>query len=197
MELDFKKGGGLIPAVIQDADTQAVLMLGYMNEEAYKLSKESGKVTFYSRTRDKIWTKGETSGNFLDIVSVQEDCDADTLLIKVHPRGPVCHTGHDTCFGTENPDFTHFLEKLERVIQGRKINPVSGSYTAKLFEKGSKKIAQKVGEEAAEVIIEAVDDNRERLQEEIGDLLYHLLVLMTDKDISLQDINLLLSNRHR
>lgn len=197
MDLDFKKGKGLVPAIIQDARTLKVLMLGYMNAESFKLSQETGNVTFYSRTRKTIWTKGETSGNFLKIVSMKEDCDADTLLIMAIPAGPVCHTGDDTCFGEDNPEFANFLAELEAIIADRKVNPTSGSYTAKLFDRGVNKIAQKVGEEATEVVIEAIDNNNELLKEEVSDLLYHLLVLLAHKDISLQDIYLVLKNRHK
>ncbi len=197
MELNFKKGKGLVPAIIQDVRTDKVLMLGYMNKEAYEISKKSGKVTFYSRTRKTIWTKGETSGNFLRIAEIKEDCDADTLLIRVYPDGPVCHTGDDTCFGDDNPGFSRFLEELERVIHDRKDNPKGGSYTNKLFEKGKPAIAQKVGEEATEVIIEAMRGRNDLLREEIADLLYHLLVLMAENDIKLDDINLVLRNRHQ
>ncbi|MFO7841139.1 MAG: bifunctional phosphoribosyl-AMP cyclohydrolase/phosphoribosyl-ATP diphosphatase HisIE [Fidelibacterota bacterium] len=197
MELDFTKADGLIPAIIQDDNTDKVLMLGYMNKEAFKISRESGKVTFYSRSRHQIWTKGETSGNFLHIRHIREDCDADTLLIRAVPAGPVCHTGKDTCFADENPAHTHFMEKLEKIIARRKENPAPGSYTAKLLNEGTRKIAQKVGEEATEVIIEAMDDDQHLLKEELADLFYHVLVLMADKDISMDDINLVLSNRHK
>ncbi|MDZ7797146.1 MAG: bifunctional phosphoribosyl-AMP cyclohydrolase/phosphoribosyl-ATP diphosphatase HisIE [Candidatus Marinimicrobia bacterium] len=189
MELDFTKADGLIPAIIQDDNTDKVLMLGYMNKEAYRISRESGKVTFYSRSRRKLWTKGETSGNFLRIRHIREDCDADTLLIRAVPEGPVCHTGKDTCFGDENPAYTRFMEKLEKIIADRKDNPAPGSYTTQLFKKGTPKIARKVGEEATEVIIEAMDDNQGLLKEELADLFYHVLVLMADKDISMDDIN--------
>lgn len=197
MELNFKKGKGLVPAIIQDARSDKVLMLGYMNKESYEISKKSGKVTFYSRTRKAIWTKGETSGNYLRIAEIKEDCDADTLLIRAYPDGPVCHTGDDTCFGDENPGFSRFLEELERIIRDRKDNPKEGSYTNKLFEKGNAAIAQKVGEEATEVIIEAMRGRNDLLKEEISDLLYHLLVLMAENDIMLDDINLILRNRHQ
>jgi phosphoribosyl-AMP cyclohydrolase / phosphoribosyl-ATP pyrophosphohydrolase len=196
MKLDFKKGKGLVPAIIQDARSDKVLMLGYMNQEAYEISQEKGIVTFYSRTRKAIWTKGETSGNYLHIVEMQADCDADTLLIRVHPDGPVCHTGDDSCFGNENPGFYRFLEELERVVCDRKSHPQEGSYTSALFKKGCAKISQKVGEEATEVIIEAMRNRKDLLKEEIADLLYHLLVLMAEKDITLDDINLVLKNRH-
>ncbi|MCK4812742.1 MAG: bifunctional phosphoribosyl-AMP cyclohydrolase/phosphoribosyl-ATP diphosphatase HisIE [Candidatus Marinimicrobia bacterium] len=197
MELDFKKGKGFIPAIIQDNKNDKVLMLGYMNKEAYEISKQSGKVTFYSRSRKKLWTKGETSGNYLKIISMQADCDADTILVRVIPNGPVCHTGDDTCFGDSNPNFTRFLEELERIIAKRKKYPKSDSYTTTLFNKGIRKITQKVGEEATEVIIEAMDDNIDLLKEEISDLFYHLLVLMAAKDITMDDINLILKNRHQ
>lgn len=197
MELNFKKGKGLVPAIIQDARSDKVLMLGYMNKESYEISKKSGKVTFYSRTRKAIWTKGETSGNYLRIAEIKEDCDADTLLIRAYPDGPVCHTGDDTCFGDENPGFSRFLEELERIIRDRKDNPKEGSYTNKLFEKGNAAIAQKVGEEATEVIIEAMRGRNDLLREEISDLLYHLLVLMAENNIKLDDINLILRNRHQ
>ena len=197
MEIDFKKGKGLVPAIIQDDRTNKILMLGYMNEESYKITKETKKVTFYSRSRKEIWTKGETSGNFLDMVSISEDCDGDTLLVRAIPQGPTCHTGDDTCFGESNQDFPNFINELEAVIAERKKYPAQGSYTNKLFEKGIAKIAQKVGEEATEVVIEAMSNNDQLLKEEISDLIYHLLVLMAARDISLDDINLTLKNRHK
>jgi phosphoribosyl-ATP pyrophosphohydrolase/phosphoribosyl-AMP cyclohydrolase len=196
MELDFKKGKGLIPAIVQDDRSEKVLMLGYMNKEAYEITCKSGKVTFYSRSRKMIWTKGESSGNYLNLVSMQTDCDADTLLIRAVPTGPVCHTGDDTCFGDSNPDYSHFLEALERIILDRKEHPSEKSYTCSLFKKGIPRIARKVGEEATEVIIEALTGNTELLKEEISDLLYHVLVLMADKNIRLDDIYLTLKNRH-
>ncbi len=197
MEIDFKKGKGLIPAIIQDAVSDKVLMLGYMNKEAYRISRESGKVTFYSRSRKKLWTKGESSGNTLHIRDIQADCDADTLLIHAVPEGPVCHTGDDTCFGNANPGHFRFIEELEKIIGERKAHPVQTSYTASLFSEGIEKIAKKVGEEATEVIIEALEDRRELLKEELADLFYHILVLMSDKDLTLDDINLVLRNRHK
>jgi phosphoribosyl-AMP cyclohydrolase / phosphoribosyl-ATP pyrophosphohydrolase len=197
MKPDFTKEKGLIPAIIQDARTAKVLMLGYMNKEAYEMTRESGRVTFYSRSRKCIWTKGESSGNYLDVVSIREDCDADTLLILAVPVGPVCHTGDDTCFGEDNPGFSHFIEELERIIQDRKDNPSERSYTSSLFDKGTPRIARKIGEEATEVIIEALENNTELLKEEISDLLYHVLVLMADKNIRLDDIYLILQNRHK
>ncbi|MBN2781513.1 MAG: bifunctional phosphoribosyl-AMP cyclohydrolase/phosphoribosyl-ATP diphosphatase HisIE [Candidatus Marinimicrobia bacterium] len=197
MNLDFKKGKGLVPAIIQDDRNDKVLMLGYMNRESYERSLDSGKVTFYSRSRKILWTKGETSGNYLRIVSMTPDCDGDTLLVRAIPEGPVCHTGDDTCFGDVNPDFSRFIEELERIIADRKANPVSGSYTTSLLEKGVAKIAQKVGEEATEVVIEAMRDHNDLLKEELSDLMYHVLVLMAAKNISLDDINLILMNRHQ
>jgi phosphoribosyl-AMP cyclohydrolase / phosphoribosyl-ATP pyrophosphohydrolase len=197
MDIDFKKGKGLVPAIIQDDRTDKVLMLGYMNAESYKLTKESGKVTFYSRSRKEIWTKGETSGNYLDMVSMTVDCDGDTLLVRAIPAGPTCHTGDDTCFGESNQEFPNFINELEAIIAERKENPSQASYTNKLFDKGIAKIAQKVGEEATEVVIEAMANNTELLKEEISDLIYHLLVLMAARDISLDDINLTLKNRHK
>ncbi|MDD3095417.1 MAG: bifunctional phosphoribosyl-AMP cyclohydrolase/phosphoribosyl-ATP diphosphatase HisIE, partial [Candidatus Marinimicrobia bacterium] len=153
MDLDFKKGKGLVPAIIQDDRSDKVLMLGYMNREALEITKKSGKVTFYSRSQKKLWTKGETSGNYLHVREIREDCDADTLLIRALPDGPVCHTGDDTCFGDTNPEFARFLEELERIIADRKKNPQPASYTKALFEKGTAHIARKVGEEALEVVI--------------------------------------------
>ncbi|MEM9992307.1 MAG: bifunctional phosphoribosyl-AMP cyclohydrolase/phosphoribosyl-ATP diphosphatase HisIE, partial [Bacteroidota bacterium] len=157
-QLDFDKTGGLIPAIIQDASTSVVLMLGYMNREAIEKTQKEGNVTFFSRTKQRLWTKGETSGNFLKLVSMEVDCDQDTLLVKVHPIGPTCHTGTDTCFNGKNEN-THFLWHLERVINERKTNSSESSYTAKLFQKGINKVAQKVGEEAVELVIEAKDAN--------------------------------------
>ena len=197
MDIDFKKGKGLVPAIIQDDRTDKVLMLGYMNAESYKQTKESGKVTFYSRSRKEIWTKGETSGNYLDMVSMTVDCDGDTLLVRAIPAGPTCHTGDDTCFGESNQEFPNFINELEAIIAERKENPSQTSYTNKLFDKGIAKIAQKVGEEATEVVIEAMANNTELLKEEISDLIYHLLVLMAARDVSLNDINLTLKNRHK
>jgi phosphoribosyl-ATP pyrophosphohydrolase/phosphoribosyl-AMP cyclohydrolase len=197
MQIDFKKGNGLVPAIVQDEASNKVLMLGYMNEEAYKITQETGNVTFYSRSRDQIWTKGETSGNYLHMVSIKVDCDGDTLLVRAIPDGPTCHTGDDTCFGEQNLDFPNFLHELESIIADRKENPNTKSYTNRLFEKGIAKIAQKVGEEATEVVIEAMRNNNELLKEEISDLMYHLLVLMAYQGIQLDDINLTLKNRHK
>ena len=199
-EIDFEKGNGLVPAIIQDHESNTVLMLGYMNREALRITRETGRVTFFSRSRQKLWTKGETSGNFLYVKDILLDCDQDTILIKASPTGPVCHTGNDTCFNEINPTIhgsAHgFLYRLESVILDRKSNPRPGSYTASLFERGINRIAQKVGEEAVEVVIEAVSDNIPRLKEETADLLYHLLVLLAAKGLSLDVINEVLRERH-
>ncbi|MBN2601408.1 MAG: bifunctional phosphoribosyl-AMP cyclohydrolase/phosphoribosyl-ATP diphosphatase HisIE [Candidatus Marinimicrobia bacterium] len=194
MMIDFSKG--LVPAIIQDEKTGKVLMLGYMNREAYDKTLEIGKVTFFSRSRQQLWTKGETSGNFLLLKEILVDCDGDTLLVKVSPTGPSCHTGAETCFNEVNTA-SNFLFELEKVIADRKINPKEGSYTNTLFNAGIKRIAQKVGEEATEVLIDAVSDDIPRMQEEIADLLYHLLVLLADKDISLNEILDVLKKRHK
>ena len=192
---DFEKSEGLIPAIIQDADTRKVLMLGYMNEAALQKTLEEGSVTFYSRSKDRLWTKGESSGNFLEVKDISIDCDNDTLLIKVNPAGPVCHTGTDTCF-TEKNEGSAFLHQLESVIVDRKNNPNDSSYTASLFKKGINKIAQKVGEEAVELVIEAKDDNKELFLGEAADLLYHYLVLLAAKDIKVDEVLKLLEKRH-
>jgi len=195
MTLDFKKNNGLIPAIIQDEKTNKVLMLGYMNEESLEKTKETGKVTFFSRSRQKLWTKGERSGNYLYMKSIAEDCDNDTLLIQVDPAGPVCHTGKDTCFDEINRN-SNFLFYLESVIDERKKNQSEKSYTVSLFKKGINKIAQKVGEEATETIIEALNGSRELLIEETGDLLYHLLVLLRAKEVKLSEVLKVLEKRH-
>ncbi len=197
MALDWKKSAdGLIPAIIQDADTSVVLMLAFMNEESYNKTLSEGKVTFYSRSRKSLWTKGETSGNFLELVSMTEDCDHDTILVKARPKGPTCHTGNDTCFNEDNQPKIDFLYYLENVIQNRKKAPVAGSYTNKLFDKGINKIAQKVGEEAVELVIESKDDNTELFLGEAADLMYHYLVLLTAKGFSLNDVIKVLEGRH-
>ncbi|RMF58767.1 MAG: bifunctional phosphoribosyl-AMP cyclohydrolase/phosphoribosyl-ATP diphosphatase HisIE [Calditrichaeota bacterium] len=196
MKIDFEKGGGLAPAVIQDARTGRVLMLGYMNEEALQQTRESGRVTFFSRSRQKLWTKGETSGNFLLVESIQIDCDGDALLIKVHPTGPVCHTGADTCFAEENRPSGSFLFQLEHLVQERKRDLPAGSYTSELLRKGVERIAQKVGEEATEVVIAALDP-RGRLLEETADLLYHLLVLLCVREHTLSEVVAVLEKRHQ
>ncbi|MBN2860463.1 MAG: bifunctional phosphoribosyl-AMP cyclohydrolase/phosphoribosyl-ATP diphosphatase HisIE [Sphaerochaetaceae bacterium] len=200
MQLDFTKGNGLIPAIVQDAVTQKVLMLGYMNEEAYRITREKNLVTFYSRTRRTLWTKGETSGNYLRVRELIPDCDNDTLLIKAIPTGPVCHTGSDTCFDETNElqdvDTKDFLFYLQSVVQDRREHPIEGSYTNHLFSRGINKIAQKVGEEAVELVIEAKDDNKELFLGEAADLLYHFLVLLAQKNIDLEQVYEVLKKRH-
>ena len=196
MNLDFKKGKGLLPAIIQDAQTNKVLMLGYMNEAALAKTQEIGKVTFYSRTKKRLWTKGETSKNFLKVVSITADCDKDTLLIKVNPVGPTCHTGTDTCFNEENQGDA-FLYELESVILHRKNNPSSDSYTSKLLKKGITKIAQKVGEEAVELVIEAKDDDKKLFLNEAADLMYHFEVLLAHKGYKLEEVVKILRDRHQ
>lgn len=200
MELDFAKGGGLIPAIIQDAQTGKVLMLGYMNEESLRITQEKGLVTFWSRTRNKLWTKGETSGHFLKVRSITPDCDRDTLLIKAVPNGPVCHTGQDTCFGEDNQPASladlDFLTYLGGVIKDRKEHPVPGSYTDHLFSRGLNQIAKKVGEEAVETIIASKDDNDEDFLGEAADLVYHLMVLLCEKGYALEDVAKVLQRRH-
>ncbi len=200
MTIDFSKGGGLVPAVVQDAVTRRVLMLGYMNEEAYRLTLDRGLVTFYSRSRQRIWTKGETSGNFLQVREILADCDGDTLLVKAIPSGPVCHTGADTCFGEDNEpselSSPEFLFYLESVIRDRRTNPIEGSYTNHLFSRGLNKIAQKVGEEAVELIIESKDDDKELFLGEAADLMYHFLVLLAQKESTLSEVVEVLKDRH-
>ena len=200
MGLDFAKQGGLIPAIIQDAVTRRVLMLGYMNEESLKLTRDRGLVTFWSRSREKLWTKGETSGNYLQVREIIEDCDQDTLLIKAVPTGPVCHTGSDTCFNEENDpeqvSSSEFLFYLEEVIHDRRDFPQEGSYTNHLFSRGLNKIAQKVGEEAVELIIESKDDNKSLFLGEAADLMYHFLVLLAQKDVQLSEVIEVLKGRH-
>lgn len=188
------KGEALIPAIIQDFQTGKVLMLGYMNKEAQAITRESGKVTFFSRSKQRLWTKGESSGNFLLVKEILSDCDNDTLLIKAEPTGPVCHTGSDTCFKESNQEFT--LQRLEQIIADRKNNPVTGSYTASLFEHGINKIAQKFGEEAVELVIESKDDDRERFLNEAADLLYHYMVLISVKDVTMEQVIGILAGRN-
>ena len=195
--INFDKLNGLVPAIIQDADTAKVLMLGFMNKEAYDKTVEKGLVTFYSRTRQRLWTKGEESGNCLDVVSIKEDCDQDTLLIQVHPRGPVCHTGTDTCWGEENREPIMFLKELQQFIQKRHEEMPEGSYTTSLFQSGINKMAQKVGEEAVETIIEAANGTNDRLIYEGSDLLYHLIVMLTAKGLSIEDLAKELEERHK
>src|SRR5438552_11339897 len=196
MKSDFSKyTDGLIPAIVQDANTQKVLMLGFMNEEALVKTRSEGKVTFYSRSKQRLWTKGETSNNFLLVNEILTDCDDDTILIKAHPTGPVCHTGADTCFNELNPQFT--LQTLEETIADRKKNPLESSYTSSLFAKGINKVAQKVGEEAVELIIESKEDYKEKFLGEAADLLYHYLVLLQAKNYKLQDVINVLAQRHK
>lgn len=197
MTIDFKKMDGLVPAIIQDAVTQKVLMLGFMNEEAYQKTVETGKVTFWSRSRNTLWTKGETSGNFLNVVEILNDCDQDTLLIKVRPDGPTCHTGADTCWDEENvTNPLLFLSELSDFIERRHKEMPEGSYTTKLFSQGINKIAQKVGEEALETVIEATNGTNGQLVYEASDLLYHLIVMLTDKGLRIEDVAEELHRRH-
>ena len=196
MKPDFSKyDDGLVPAIVQDAISNKVLMLGFMNEDAFDKTKAEGKVTFFSRSKQRLWTKGETSNNFLVVKEIISDCDNDTLLIKVSPMGPVCHTGDDTCFNENNSSFS--LEKLESVITDRKNNPSASSYTSSLFSKGINKIAQKVGEEAVELVIESKDENKEKFLSEAADLLYHYLVLLQAKNYKLDDVVNMLATRHK
>ena len=199
--MDFKKLNGLIPAIIQDASTDTVLMLGFMNSEALDKTREEGKVTFFSRKKNRLWTKGEESGNFLHVVEILEDCDKDTLLIKAKPVGPVCHTGSDTCFNERNitsldSEGIAFIAQLQQLIHTRKEEMPEGSYTTSLFNAGINKIAQKVGEEAVELLIEAKDNNDELFLNEAADLLYHLLVLLTAKGKDMKDVVSVLEQRH-
>jgi len=197
MEINFEKyADALVPTIVQDAQTHRVLMLGFMNREAFERTKAINRVTFFSRSRQKLWTKGETSGNFLDVKEVLIDCDKDTILIKANPAGAVCHTGADTCFDEKN-EGENFLFELEKIIRQRKIEPKKDSYTSRLFAKGTNKIAQKVGEEAVELIIEAKDDDAELFKNEAADLFYHLLVLFAEKDVELKDILETLEKRKR
>ena len=198
MTIDFEKGGGLVPAIIQDATTRNVLMLGYMNPEAYEKTRQTGLVTFYSRSRQCLWTKGETSGNYLHVVSMQVDCDNDTLLIKATPDGPVCHTGTDTCWGERNEASPlSFLTELQDFIERRHEEMPEGSYTTSLFRDGLNRMAQKVGEEALETVIEAVNGTDERLVYECSDMFYHLIVLLTSKGLRIEDVARELQQRHQ
>lgn len=198
MKIDFTKNNGLIPAIIQDHETKMVLMLGYMNQEALDTTLETQKVTFFSRSKNRLWTKGEESGNFLNLISIKNDCDNDTLLIQVKPVGPTCHTGSDTCWQEENNSSYSFLSKLENTIQERKDNATSEkSYVASLFEKGMNKIAQKVGEEAVEVVIEAKDSNDDLFLSESADLLFHYLILLQAKGFKLNDVVEVLKSREK
>jgi phosphoribosyl-ATP pyrophosphohydrolase/phosphoribosyl-AMP cyclohydrolase len=196
MKPDFSKyADGLIPTIVQDDSTQKVLMLGFMNEEAFNKTQAENKITFFSRSKQRLWTKGETSGNFLFVKEVLNDCDNDTLLIKATPAGPVCHTGADTCFKENNSAFS--LQKLEAVIAARKESSAEGSYTSSLFAKGINKIAQKVGEEAVELVIESKDANKEKFLGEAADLLFHYLILLQAKDHQLSDVVDILAARHK
>lgn len=197
-KIDFEKLNGLVPAVIQDFKTNKVLMLGFMNREAYEKTVSGKLVTFFSRTKNRLWTKGEESGNFLEVIDILLDCDKDTLLIKARPKGVVCHTGADTCFEEKNQNQDiEFLMSLQNLIDKRKVDMPEGSYTTKLFQKGINKIAQKVGEEAVELVIEAKDNNDHLFLNEAADLMYHMLVLLTEKKHSIADVVKVLEERHK
>jgi len=200
-KIDFEKGNGLVPAIVQDAETRVVLMMGYMNQEALEVTERTGLVTFYSRSKERIWTKGEESGNTLRLQGISVDCDRDTLLVQATPAGPVCHTGTDTCWGSSNEDPLAFLRRLETVIADRKAaasaDQPGDSYVESLFRKGINKIAQKVGEEAVETVIEAKDANDELFLNESADLLFHLMVLLQAKGYTLKEIVSVLQGRHR
>ena len=198
MNINFTKyADGLVPAIVQDAATKTVLMLGFMNQAAVDATLASGKVTFYSRSKNRLWTKGEESGNFLNYISMKEDCDQDTLLIQAIPEGPVCHMGTDTCWGEDNNTSIAFLNKLEKIIAERKNADPSSSYVASLFAKGINKIAQKVGEEAVELVIEAKDNNEQLFLDESADLLFHYLILLQSKGYQLDDVVKVLAQRHK
>ncbi|SNR43261.1 phosphoribosyl-ATP pyrophosphatase /phosphoribosyl-AMP cyclohydrolase [Flavobacterium sp. ov086] len=198
MDIDIKSAHGLIPAIIQDSETKNVLMLGYMNEESLQKTIETKKVTFFSRSKQRLWTKGEESGNFLNLVSIKNDCDGDTLLIQAKPVGPTCHTGADTCWQEENKENYGFISQLENTIKTRRENADSEkSYVASLFEKGINKIAQKVGEEAVEVVIEAKDNNDDLFLSESADLLFHYLILLQAKGFQLNDVVDVLKKRQK
>ena len=192
--IDFKKGNGLVPAIIQDNNTLQVLMAGYMNEEAYNKTVSEGRVTFYSRSKKRLWTKGETSGNYLIVNNITTDCDNDVLLIKVSPAGPVCHTGSKSCFGPELSK--GFIYQLENIISRRIDDNAEASYTNQLYRKGINKVAQKVGEEAIELVIEAKDDNTELFKNEAADLLYHFLILLKTRNVAFEDLEEVLRERH-
>lgn len=197
MQPDFSKLGGLVPAVIQSASSKNVLMVGFMNREAYEKTLTTGLVTFFSRTRNKLWTKGEESGHFLKVISVHTDCDNDTLLILAEPNGPTCHLGNESCFADTRYTGISFLIDLESVIESRKREMPENSYTTQLFRQGINRIAQKVGEEAVELIVEAFNNDRERLINEAADLIYHFLVLLSLKNVKLEDVVEILQKRHR
>lgn len=196
-KIDFDKGNGLVPAVVQDYRTQKVLMVGYMNREAYQKTVNEKKVAFFSRSKNRLWTKGETSSNYLMVKEILADCDNDTLLIKADPQGPVCHTGADTCFNETNKRGLQFLEYLQEVIRQRRNNPSEKSYTSSLFKQGINKVAQKVGEEAVELVIEAKDQNDDLFKNEAADLIFHLMVLLEAKNIDLADVVAVLESRHK
>lgn len=195
MNIDFQKTGGLIPAIMQHAETGAVLMLGYMNAEAFGKTMSEGRVTLFSRSKARLWTKGETSGNYLKVVDIKTDCDKDAVLVSVFPEGPTCHTGQISCFG-DVKSYSGFLPKLERIIEQRKTSGDEGSYVRSLFAKGIGKIAQKVGEEAVELIIEAKDHNRDLFLEEAADLLFHYLLLLNARETSLEEVEAVLKKRN-
>ncbi len=198
MNIDYNKNNGLVPAIIQDANTNKILMLGYMNEEALQKTIDTKLVTFFSRTKQRLWTKGEDSGNVLNLVGMRLDCDSDTLLVQVIPKGPTCHKGHDTCWNDDNTPTFGFLSNLETIIENRKNNADHDtSYVASLFEKGINKIAQKVGEEAVEVVIEAKDDNDELFLDESADLLFHYMILLQAKGFKLNDVVEVLKGREK
>ena len=196
MDIDFNKLGGLVPAVVQDAHTKNVLMVGFMNQEALNKTLETKKVTFWSRTRQKLWTKGEQSGHFLDLVKMEVDCDRDTLLVHAIPNGPVCHTGSATCFSNDNSYGVGFLSFLQDFINRRRDEMPEGSYTTSLFESGINRMAQKVGEEAVETVIEATNGTEGRMMYEAADLLYHLIVLLTAKGRRIEELAEALCQRH-
>ena len=197
MTIKFDENTGLIPAIIQDEQTKTVLMLGYMNKEAYEKTLATKKVTFFSRSKQRLWTKGEESGNFLNLIDIKNDCDHDTLLIRVKPQGPTCHKGTDTCWAESNESQFGFLSTLEDVITSRKNNPSEASYVASLFKKGINKVAQKVGEEAVEVVIEAKDNDEKLFLDESADLLFHYLILLQAKGYTLKDVEKVLKGRHK
>ena len=197
MNLDFRKNpDGMVPAIVQDWGTGSVLMLGYMNAEAVETSRSSGYVTFYSRSKQRLWRKGEMSGNHLEIVSMTADCDGDALLVKAKPHGPICHTGDDTCFGERDHSSASFLDHLEAIIEERRRDPSQSSYVSGLFAEGINKIAQKVGEEAVETVIAAKDDDAQAFKSEAADLLFHFLVLLRSKNVTLAEVTEVLRARH-
>ena len=197
MTLTFDEKTGLIPAIVQDSQTGKVLMLGYMNQEALEKTRQIGRVTFFSRSKQRLWTKGEESGNFLELVSISKDCDQDALLVKAIPHGPTCHKGTDTCWGEENTGNFGFLSALEDVIRDRRENAPENSYVASLFSRGINKMAQKVGEEAVELVIESKDDSEELFLNESADLLFHYLILLQAKEYTLNDVVEILKQRHK